>query len=136
MKKIYKTITAYNSGQIGPAKDICKLLKIQIDKNLKKSESKIWHGSPVWFLDGNPVVNYSVRKSGQVSLMFFSGQSFDEKKLQPEGKFKAAEIFYTQRNDVKITELKKWLQKAKNIQWDYKNIVKNKGKLHRLTVVK
>lgn len=136
MKKIYKTITAYNSGQLGPAKDICKLLKIQIDKNLKKSESKIWHGSPVWFLNGNPVVNYSVRKNGLVSLMFFSGQSFDEKKLQPEGTFKAAEIFYAHRNDVKIMELKKWLQKAKNIQWDYKNIVKNKGKLYKVTEAK
>lgn len=107
-------------------------LELQIHKNLKKSESKIWHGSPVWFIDGNPVLSYSVRKDGKVSLMFFSGQSFKEKDLKPEGKFKAAEIFYTDVKEVKITHLKKWLKKAENIQWDYKNIVNRKGVLKRI----
>ena len=62
--------------------------------------------------------------------MFFSGQSFEEEKLKPEGKFKAAEIFYKDVKEVKITHLKKWIKKAESIQWDYKNIIKNKGKLH------
>jgi hypothetical protein len=61
--------------------------------------------------------------------MFFSGQSFEEEDLKPEGKFKAAEIFYTDVKEMKITQIKKWLKKAEAIQWDYKNIVKNKGKL-------
>ncbi len=34
--------------------------------------------------------------------------------------------------EIKSTELKRWLKKAKTIQWDYKNIVKRKGKLVRL----
>ena len=104
----------------------------QINTNLKKSESKLWHGSPVWFIDGNPIVSYSVRKDGKVSLMFFSGQSFDEKDLQPEGKFKAAEIFYTDIKEIKVTHLKRWLKKSKEIQWDYKNIVKMKGVLKKI----
>jgi hypothetical protein len=29
-------------------------------------------------------------------------------------------------------KLKRWLEKSEQIQWDYKNIVKRKGKLERL----
>ena len=117
-------------------KDICEFLEVQINKNLKKSESKVWHGSPVWFLDGTPVVSYTVRKGDRVSLMFFSGQSFDEADLKNEGKFKAAEIFYTDVKEIKIAKLKNWLKKAREIQWDYKNIVKRKGVLKKVVVVK
>jgi hypothetical protein len=64
--------------------------------------------------------------------MFFSGQGFGEKDLKPEGTFKAAEIFYTDVKEVKITSLKKWLKKAETIQWDYKNIAKRKGVLKKI----
>lgn len=126
------TISGYNKSQGKAVREICDVLAIQINKNLKHSESKLWHGSPVWFVDGNPVVAYSVRKDNRVSLMFFSGQSFDEADLKPEGKFKAAEIFYTDTKEIKVTHLKRWLKKAKDIQWDYKNIIKNKGLLKKL----
>lgn len=129
MKTIAKTIPEYNKAQNEEVKMICDFLELNINKFLKKNESKVWHGSPVWFINGNPIVAYSVRKNSSVSLMFFSGQSFDEKDLQPEGKFKAVEIFYTDIKEIKITHLKKWLKKAEAIQWDYKNIVKNKGRL-------
>ena len=126
------TVSQYNKVQVKSVKDICVFLESNIDKQLKKSESKIWHGSPVWFIDGNPIVSYLVRKDSKVSLMFFSGQSFDELDLKPEGKFKAAEIFYTDVKEIKATHLKRWLKKAHEIQWDYKNIVKMKGKLKRI----
>ncbi len=128
------TIAGYNNLQAKNPKMICKFLKSSIDGNLKNSDSKVWHGSPVWFLDGNPVVAYSVRKSGEVSLMFFSGQSFEEPDLKPEGKFKAAEIIYTEVEQVKISKLKRWFKKARLIQWDYKNIVKRKGILEKLII--
>jgi hypothetical protein len=126
------TISEYNTLHTKNVREICEFLAVQLHKNLKKSESKIWHGSPVWFLDGNPVVAYSVRKDGRVSLMFFCGQSFDEADLTPEGKFKAAEIFYTEVKEIKTTHLKRWLKKAVDIQWDYKNIVKRKGVLQKI----
>lgn len=130
MKTIAKTIPEYNKDQNEDVKVICDFLESSINKSLKKNESKVWHGSPVWFINGNPIVAYSVRKNSSVSLMFFSGQSFEEESLRPEGKFKAAEIFYTNVKEIKITHLKRWLKKAEAIQWDYKNIVKNKGKLY------
>ena len=88
----------------------------------------------MWFLAGNPVVGYSLRKQG-VQLMFWSGMSFAEPNLLPIGnvqKFKAAGITYTTSSELKLAELKRWLRKAKTIQWDYKNIVTRKGKLIRL----
>ena len=82
----------------------------------------------------NPVVSYSVRKDGTVSLMFFSGQGFKEPDLKPEGTFKAAEIFYADVKEIKVSYLKRWLKKAHDIQWDYKNIVKRKGVLKKITL--
>jgi hypothetical protein len=123
------TISKYNNLQTNPAKEICKFLELQIRMHLNGATSKIWHGAPVWFIDDNPVVGYWVRKNGEVQLLFWSGQSFDEERLKPEGSFKAAEIRYSELKQVHTTHLKRWLKKAKNIQWDYKNIVKRKGVL-------
>jgi len=126
------TISGYNKLQTKKVREVCVFLQSNIDKHLKKSESKIWHGSPVWFIEGNPVVSYAVRKGDRVALMFFSGQSFEEIDLKPEGKFKAAQIFYTDVTDIQVAHLKRWLKKATDIQWDYKNIVKRKGRLVRI----
>lgn len=131
MKTTHTTIPAYNRAQPAAARAVCDLLKQEIDRALPKSESRIWHGGPVWFLDGNPVAGYSVLK-GCVRLLFWSGQSFDEEGLAPEGTFKAAEARYASVDDVKVTTLRRWLRKCKTIQWDYKNIVKRRGKLVRL----
>ncbi len=65
-------------------------------------------------------------------MSLWSGQSFDEPTLQIEGSFKAAEIRYTDLEQINISDLKRWLKKSKSIQWDYKNIVKRRGALERL----
>lgn len=124
-------IQAYNDAQNIEDKKICDLLSAEINGFLKEAESKIWHAHPVWFLDGNPIVGYSKLK-GSVRLLFWSGQSFDEEKLQNEGSFKAAEARYTESDQINIDDLKRWLKKSITIQWDYKNIVKRKGVLIRL----
>lgn len=126
-----KDIRDYNKEMPDADKKVADFLMKEIDANLKKFESKVWHRTAVWFLDGNPVVGYSSKKRG-VCLMFWSGQSFDEEGLENEGSFKAAQIHYTSPAQVNVKDLKRWLKKAKEIQWDYKNIVKRKGKLVRL----
>lgn len=128
---MHKDITAYNRAQTKKWKEICSRLAQEIDAGLPNAESKIWHRTPVWFLEGNPIVGYAVRKES-VQLLFWSGQSFDEPGLTPEGSFRAADKRYTDVKEIKSTELKRWLKKAKTIQWDYKNIVKRKRKLERL----
>ena len=124
-------IAAYNEAQLEVDREICNKLAKAIDKVLTEAESKIWHAQPVWFLEGNPVVGYSKLKDS-VRLLFWSGQSFDEDRLTNEGKFKAADARYTSVKQIKVTELTRWLKKARDIQWDYKNIVKRKGVLERL----
>jgi len=47
-------------------------------------------------------------------------------------KFKDASIFYNSAEEIITADIKRWIEKSKEIQWDYKNIVKRKGKLERL----
>ncbi|MBK9401163.1 MAG: DUF1801 domain-containing protein [Bacteroidetes bacterium] len=111
---------------------ICSILAKVIDEVLIKAESKIWHAHPVWFLDGNPIVGFSKQKAG-LRLMFWSGVDFDEEELNIIGKkFKDASIIYTSVEQIDTKILKRWLKKSKEIQWDYKNIVKRKGQLLKL----
>jgi len=125
-------IQSYNNSQSVADKAICNTLAKIIDENLKKAESKVWHAHPVWFIDGNPIAGYSKQKAG-IRLMFWSGMSFDEEQLQPgTGKFKDASMIYTSAEEINFKDLKRWLTKSKKIQWDYKNIVKRKGKLIKL----
>lgn len=121
----------YNNMLAAEDQEIAQLLAREIDKNLTEAENKIWHAHPVWFLEGNPVVGYSKLKTC-IRLLFWSGQSFEEEGLQNEGSFKAAEARYTAANQVNTKDLKRWLAKARDIQWDYKNIVRRKGVLERL----
>jgi len=121
----------YNETQAPSDRAICQLLAERIDRGLPDGENKIWHAHPVWFLDGNPIVGYSKLKGG-VRLMFWSGQSFKEKGLSPEGTFKAAEARYTAVDQVDTAQLGRWLVEARDVQWDYKNVTRRKGRLERL----
>lgn len=125
-------IKAYNDLQTAEDKKICDKLAAIIDQELEVAESKIWHAHPVWFIEENPVVGYSKQKAG-IKLMFWSGADFEEAELDIRGiKFKDASRFYHNASDIDADTLIRWLQKSREIQWDYKNIVKRKGKLERL----
>ncbi|MEZ4803397.1 MAG: DUF1801 domain-containing protein [Gelidibacter sp.] len=125
-------IQAYHELLFSDDKLICDLLYSKICNELPEAEHKIWHGHPVWFLNGNPIVGYSKQKAG-IRLMFWSGADFGEDDLNIRGpKFKDASLFYTSPSEIDSTKLQQWLQKSRIIQWDYKNIVKRKGVLERL----
>lgn len=130
---MHPEIEAFNEDrETDEERRICATLATSIYKLLPEAEGKIWHRHPVWFLDGNPTVGYSKLKAG-IRLMFWSGASFAEDKLKPgTGKFKDASIMYTDSNDIKLADIKRWIKKSKTIQWDYKNVAKRKGKLVRL----
>lgn len=125
-------IESYNNNQLEVDKEICDFLMVEINKNLPEAEHKIWHKHPVWFLDGNPTVGYSKQKRG-IRLMFWSGADFEEEQLNVRGeKFKDASVFYNSVSEINSEDLKRWLKKSMEIQWDYKNIIKRKGVLERL----
>ena len=125
-----REIQEFNAAHEGETRAMCETLATQIEEALPEAESKIWHRHPVWFLEGNPIVGYSVLRDG-VRLLFWSGQSFDEEGLAPQGKFKAAEVRYTSPEQIDRAALDRWLEKSRSIQWDYENIVKRKGRLER-----
>ena len=131
---ITESIKAYNESQIIEYQEICDKLATIIDQELSESSCKIWHAHPVWFINDNPIVGYSIQKPG-VRLMFWSGVDFNELALNILGaKFKDASIFYKNAQEIVDDDLKRWLQKSTIIQWDYKNIVKKKGKLDKLNL--
>lgn len=121
----------YNEAQLPDDRAICDLLAREIDQGLPEAENRVWHAHPVWFLDGNPVVGYSKLK-GCVRLLFWSGQSFGEDGLRKEGTFKAAEARYRSVDEVDVADLRRWLGKAREIQWDYRNLIRRRGRLERL----
>ena len=122
----------WNNTHSKEDKAIFDLLAKEIDKGLPEAENKVWHGHPVWFLNGNPITGYSKQKKG-IRLMFWSGMDFEEGQLQPgTGNFKDASAFYNSIEEIDTEDLKRWLAKGREIQWDYKNIVKNRGRLDRI----
>lgn len=134
-------ILAYHAAQSPADKRICDALAKAIDRHLSSAdgcECKVWHRHPVWFIHGNPIVGYSKLKTPEpcIRLLFWSGQSFDEPALAPappSTKFKSADTRFTDVAEISAKDLKRWLEKSIQIQWDYKNIVKRKGKLVPLT---
>ncbi len=121
----------YNAALSPADRKLCELLAKEIDRALPDAENRVWHAHPVWFLDGNPIVGYDKLKDG-VRLLFWSGQSFAEKGLRKEGGFKAAGARFTSAGEVDAEKLRRWLAEARDVQWDYKNIVRRKGRLERL----
>jgi hypothetical protein len=121
----------YNKAQVPGERAICQLLADEIDRALPDAANKIWHRHPVWFLADNPIVGYSKLKNC-IRLLFWSGQSFKEPGLANEGTFKAAEARYTAVADVDTARLRRWLAEARDVQWDYKNVIRRKGRLERV----
>ena len=124
-------VVAYHAAQTELVRATCDALATIVAGTLPEAVGKVWHGHPVFFLEDNPVVGYSVHKEG-VRLLFWSGQSFDEPRLSPVGKFKAAEARFAGVGDIDGDAVRRWLAKARDIQWDYKNVAKNRGVLARL----
>lgn len=113
-------------------KAIFQKLADLIDAHLPEADSKVWHRHPVWFLDKNPIVGYVKQKAG-VRLMFWSGASFDDERLNHFGpKFKDASVFYKAVDEIDEESVISWLKKSKDIQWNYRDLVKKKGQLDRL----
>jgi hypothetical protein len=124
-------LAVYNAAMLPEHRSIADALAPLLIAGLPQASAKIWHRTAVWFIADNPVVGYASRKKG-VQLLFWSGQSFGEAGLKAEGSFKAAEKHLQAAADIDPKDLTRWLAKAAEIQWDYKNIVKRKGRLEKI----
>ena len=126
-----ETIDHFHAALADTDRAICDRLRALIVAGLPEAESKIWHAHPVWFLEGNPITGYS-RLKDAVRLMFWSGQSFETPGLAASGTFKAAEIRDRDPGEIDAEALAAWLAESRDVQWDYLNIRKRKGRLERL----
>lgn len=129
--KVSQNILDYQSELSDEEAEIGAAIIKLIAKALPKAEGKVWHGHPVWFIDGNPVVGYSLKKAG-IEVLFWSGQSFKLEGLRAIGKFKAAGIAVPTIKDLNKKSMTVWLAEAAAIQWDYQNLQKKRA-LNKLT---
>jgi len=106
-------IERYAEMQVPGQGAICRLLRAEIDAALPDATSRVWHGSPVWFVGENPVVGYSVTAKKGVSLLFWNGLAFGDPGLEAVGAGgRAGQIRLTAEGDVDTTVLRRWLQRA------------------------
>ena len=112
-------IAAYSRAQSPSFRETCETLRALITSALPKATSKVWHGAPVWFIDENPVVGYSVKTKG-VSLLFWNGQAFKEPGLKPMGKYGAAEAVFRDVDELDAPAIRRWLKKARTNVFDSK----------------
>lgn len=112
-------IVAYSRAQPPALREICELLHELIDSVLTGATSKVWHGSPVWFSDENPVVGYSTT-SKSVNLLFWNGQALDESAFKPVGKYFAAQAQFGSAAEIDAKTVRRWLKKAKSKVFDSK----------------
>jgi hypothetical protein len=117
-------ISEYNAKLTKPEQHAVAQLCELISAALPEALGKVWHGHPVWFLDGNPIVGYSTKKVG-LELLFWSGQSFVTPGLKPVGKFKAAGLLVTPA-ELDSSLIRSLLTDAIAIQWDYQNLPKRR----------
>ena len=116
-------IDDYNSVLESESRQVAETIRAMIGKTIPEAEGKVWHGHPVWFIAGNPVVGFSLKKSG-IELLFWSGQSFPTVGLTPVGKYQAAGLQGLTNNNLGTLPIVQWLIESEQIQWDYKNLPK------------
>jgi hypothetical protein len=104
-------IAAYSRAQTPALQTICDGLRELITSALPKSTSQVWHGSPVWFIETNPVVGYSANLKC-VKLLFWNGQAFDEPALKPVGKHRAAQAEFSDPDEIDPKLIRRLLKKA------------------------
>lgn len=122
-------IIEYNQGLAAAERELAEVLVALFASKLSTAEAKVWHGHPVWFVDGNPVCGYSLKKAG-LEVLFWSGKSFKTSGLRPIGKYQAAGIAVETQED--LNKVEAFMAEATKIQWDYKNLPKLR-KLEKLT---
>ena len=124
-------IVAYHQKLSEQDQVTCLQLFAHISRVLPEAVGKVWHGHPVWFIGGNPVVGYH-RQKAALKVLFWSGQSFGDPSLVPLGSFKAAGFELPTIQDLDAPAFDRWLGQAREIQWDYQGLPK-KRELTKLT---
>ena len=124
-------VLEYNASLDAENGRIGSHLAERISHAIAAADCKVWHGHPVWFIDGNPIVGYSLKKSG-MQVLFWSGQSLTAAALRPLGKFKAAFLDVPNLETFDEPSFEALLAEAVSVQWNYLGLPKL-GRLEKLT---
>jgi len=116
-------IAAYSQALTPQWRAICDKLRELITAALPDAASKVWHGSPVWFMDDNPIVGYSATAKA-VNLLFWNGKAFGDPALQHVGKYRAAQAVFADTALLDPKVIRRWLKKAKSDVFDSKAFFK------------
>jgi hypothetical protein len=122
-RKLDASIAAYSRAQTPALRSICERLRAWIDAEIPGAMSKVWHGSPVWFVGENPVVGYST-SAHAVRLLFWNGQAFREPDFEPVGKYGAAQAVISEAEQLDAKAVRRWLKKARTYVFDSKAFFK------------
>jgi hypothetical protein len=108
-------MTPYEYLDAVPAnlKALASKLDALFNSHLPHCENKVWHSSPVWFDEGNPIVTYFVKKD-RVFVMFWNGQNLSGSGLKPVGKYSAADIGFSSLDELNEVQMQAWLTEAKD----------------------
>lgn len=121
------TVAGYDARQAPVLAALCRALRREIDAAPPAALSRIWHGSPVWFVGETPVVGYNASARRDVQLLFWNGQAFEDPGLAPIGKFRAAEKRYTSAQEIELAPLRRWLRRAGRELWDLGDLRERRG---------
>jgi hypothetical protein len=124
------SIAAYDAVQAKVEGAVCRRLRAEIERALPDAASKLWHGSPVWFVGETPVVGYNVPARGGVVLLFWNGRVIDAS-LEPIGKFKAAQARYASVAQIQEAPLRRWLKQAGTDIWDTSEVRRARARAGR-----
>ena len=111
-------ITSYIRAQDPKLAPICRKLTKAIQAEIPKAPSRLYHGTPVWFVGENAILGFRVTASDEIQLLFWNGQSFGEPQLKPVGKFRAAEFRFRDFSKLSPSDLRRWIRKAEVDIWD------------------
>ncbi len=110
--KTAESIDRYENQLAPELGAIVRVLRAEIDRALPDADSKVWHGHPVWFDGGNPIVGYNARRA-TVTILFWNGQALGEPGLTPMGKDRAAGKEFRIPAEIDKAELRRCLDKAR-----------------------
>jgi hypothetical protein len=116
-------IAAYSRARTPALRTTCDLLRELIDTEIPRATSRVWHGSPVWFIGDNPVVGYNATAK-TVNLLFWNGQAFHEPALKPVGKYGAAQALFRDAAEIDPKVVRRLLKKARSDVFDSKAFFK------------
>jgi len=105
------TIDAYLAGLGAPQRDIADALVPILDTGATDAVGRVWHGHPVWLIDGTPVAGFKAYPK-YVTFMIWGGQLLADESGRLERGARMGTVKLASVDDVDRELFLEWLQQA------------------------